>query len=799
MKKIFTLLLMAVIVIGFTAAPSFASVLPENPPVVGEESTTTDFYSHWQPASFGASRVGDQGVVMAMTSGFGLRAGFRTAFNATDFEMQVDLSYMDPGTALITFFGPQGSYIGGNGAYLSIEFLKHTTEANKFLVAVQVGSAAHHVSLPEFVPEGQDPWEDPAWTGYHVIAPDQVFTVSIEEVGSDVNVVINGQTFTVASSTFYQDFADKTSAYYLVGALNLDGSIQTATMNYIVDDVRRTYYETDGVYDTFKSNLEALETALLEDLSVIANVQAAQAINNNLDIATLYSYDQAYYQARYDAATATLDAAILTLGGDIVLDELETAIVSLETKVLEITNQATANTANTQLGVASTKADEVDSSEFSPEQNQRLSDLEARIAQAELDLLDAVRGVLNGQLNGFTTATATLTNISEINAAIDAKEAVNMGLLSLLPEDEHSDLEAIYDQAELALSNASSTLAGWTVNDDTYVIVNEDVIEATFMGEGLGDNGNGIFYSLETLDVRNFKMTLSVESITNAAGGWISFGIMENPEIFSTTDDASVQDNKGLFFLIIPEANNRARIEIYLLSLYSNRFFDAQRTDTLSVDLTQDLDIVFSTVMQTVSGVSEEYMSISIGGQMMDSDIPTTRSMLTALIDNTGYLYIAGSGGNASSKNTVKISMINDELPTAESLVVAYSPEPYLVTTDIEFDKETTTNKTIEFYSRGLDIVVKVDGTVLDAANYTYASNVLTLNAAYLDTLESGDYTVTVETDGGTASVALTVNAAPEVEPESNVTLVVVIVVASVAVVGAGVGAFFFFKKKKLA
>jgi hypothetical protein len=797
MKKIITLLLIATVVISGMARPSFASVLPENPPVIGEESTTTDFYSHWQPASFGANRVGDQGVVMAMTSGFGLRAGFRTAFDATDFEMQADLTYMDPGTAFITFFGPQGSYIGGNGAYLSIEFVKHTTAANTYLVAVQVGSAAHHVSLPEFVLSEQGDWEDPAWTGYHVVAADNVFTVSIKETDNNVDVVINGQTFTVASSTFYQDFPDKTNAHYLVGAINLDGSIQTVTMNYIVDATRRTYYEDDGVYDSFKTNLELLETALNEDLSVAANVQAAQAINNNLDIDTLYEYDQNYFQDRYDDAVALLDAAILELGGDIVLDDLETAIVSLETKVAAITNQATAELADDQLIITSTKASEVDSTEFTPEQVQRLTDLEARITQAEADLLAEVRTVLNNQLSNFTSATTTLTSINEVNVAIDAKEAVNMGLLSLLPDDEHASFEATYDNANQALLSATNTLDGWTVNDNTYVIVNDDTIEATFMGSGLGEDGNGIFYSLESLDVRNFKMTLSIESITNTAGGWISFGIMENPEIFSTADDSSVQDNKGLFFLIIPEANGRARVEIYLLSLYSNRFFDAQRTDTLNIDITQDVEIVFSTEMRTVSGVSEEYMSISIGGQTMDSDVPTTRSMLTALIENTGYLYVAGTGGNSDSKNTVAIKMINDELPNADSLVADYAPEPYLITSSIEFTKGSTSDANIEVYGRGLDITVKLNGTVVDDTNYTYDANVLKLSAAYLETLDSGDYNVTIETDGGSVSVQLAVEA-EEVVETSNGATTIIIIVSSVAVVG-GAGAFFFIKKKRLA
>ncbi len=795
MKKLVSFGLIVVLAFLLMANKAKAGVLPENPPVIGVESTTTDFYSHWQPGSFGATRLGDQAVAMALTSGFGLRAGFRTPFNATDFEMQLDLSYMDPGTAAITFFGPQGSYISGNGAVLTIEFVKHTTVANKYLVAVQIGSGVHNVSLPEFILVEQGDWEDANWKGYHVVAPEDVITVSIKEVGSNVNVTINGQVFTVASSTFYSNFADKTNSYFLVGALNIDGSIQTLIANYVVDASKRAYYAEDGVYDTFKTNLVALEAALLEDLSVIANVQAAQAINANLDIDTLKIYDKNFYQARFDAAQDTLDAAIKELGGDIVLDELEASIVNLEGKVNLITNYTTANQAVLQLAIAEEKELDVDSTDFSPEQLTRLNDLSGRIQAADALIISKVHDLVSGQIDAFEAAVLDLSDISKVNAALDARAAVSNNLISLLEEADQVEFNDAFDAAETVLNNATQTLEGWIVGDNTYVIENNNKIEATFLGSGLGEGNNGLFYELEELDVRNFKMTLDISAITVEAGGWISFGLMENPEIFSTADDASVQNNKGLFFLIIPDGANQARVEIYMLSLYSNRFFDAKRTATLTINLTNEIEIDFSTEMKSVSGVTDEYLRISIGGQVMTGDTITTRSLKTSLATGKGYLYLAATGGTYASKNTLSVSLINEKNPFSESLVVPYAPAPHVLTTTLSYELESLTDKNIEFYNRDLSYTVKVNDVVVDAANYTYANNILKLKSSFLETLEAGEHVVKIETAGGSANVALSIIAAPVAPQSSNRALVLSLSIGG-GVIALAAAAFFVFKKK---
>src|SRR5690606_38360269 len=176
----------------------------------------------------------------------------------------------------------------------SIEFLRHSTVPNKYLVAVQTTSGgAHNVSMPEFVPEGQPAWDDDAaWVGYILEAENNIVTVKILESGDNVTVTINGRDFVVASSKFYQDFNDKKAAHFLVGTINKEGTIQTVTANYVLDGARRAYYAEEGVFETFKQNLISLESALegdLEDIDVVSGADRKSTRLNSSHVKISYA------------------------------------------------------------------------------------------------------------------------------------------------------------------------------------------------------------------------------------------------------------------------------------------------------------------------------------------------------------------------------------------------------------------------------------------------------------------------------------------------------------------------------
>ena len=271
------------------------------------------------------------------------------------------------------------------------------------------------------------------------------------------------------------------------------------------------------------------------------------------------------------------------------------------------------------------KIAEVDATDFSVEQIARFDALKDRATVATALVATNIKNLVVAQVDAFADAVLDLATIDLVNAALVVRSAISTNLITLLEEADQTTVNASFLASDAALQDATQELEGWILGNNTYVVAEEETVGATFLGSGLND-GNGLFYSDEKLDVRNFTMVLDIQSLTSTTGGWLSFGIMEKTEVFSTAEDSTVQENKGLFFLFIPEGISGARVEIYQMSLYSNRFFDAIKQEVLHIDLTVDVVISITTEMRTVAGVTEEYMVISIGGDTMDGETKIGRA-----------------------------------------------------------------------------------------------------------------------------------------------------------------------------
>ena len=311
MKKRLFLLLTLLFSLSFMFTAK-AAVYPENPPVIGVDNPTTNFREVYETNYFGAKRYGDEGTILAFNSNWGFRALSRTTYDVTDFSAKLDLTCIDKKTTAMFIFGPQASYPTA-GASLIIQILKHTSIDTKYIMVVS--NSAHNTSMSEFVLPEQGSWEDPAWTGYHLSLEDHIVEFSIKETGDNVLVTINGREFNVASSKFYQGFTTipKTASYLMFGSINGGGTTQTVVAHYLNDAARKVYYQENGVYYSFKNNLEALETALTKDLTIEANAVAAHRIFLSLNLESLMTHDKNFYNDRYQAAKTTINAAIEAL------------------------------------------------------------------------------------------------------------------------------------------------------------------------------------------------------------------------------------------------------------------------------------------------------------------------------------------------------------------------------------------------------------------------------------------------------------------------------------------------------
>ena len=99
---------------------------------------------------------------------------------------------------------------------------------------------------------------------------------------------------------------------------------------------------------------------------------------------------------------------------------------------------------------------------------------------------------------------------------------------------------------------------------------------------------------------------------------------------------------------------------------------------------------------------------------------------------------------------------------------------------------------------------VKVDGAIVDAANYTVmeGSTIVTLNADYLNTLAAGSHTMEIEWTDGSVSTTFTVHAAAAAEndaqsSQSSGSRLWIWIVLIVVLGAGGLGIVLFYKKKK--
>lgn len=74
------------------------------------------------------------------------------------------------------------------------------------------------------------------------------------------------------------------------------------------------------------------------------------------------------------------------------------------------------------------------------------------------------------------------------------------------------------------------------------------------------------------------------------------------------------------------------------------------------------------------------------------------------------------------------------------------------------FSKAAPEDVAFTFTGRGLTLTsLKIGGTAVNAANYTFENNVLTLSSTYLATLTNGDKSFALVLNGGSFTLTVTV------------------------------------------
>ena len=233
----------------------------------------------------------------------------------------------------------------------------------------------------------------------------------------------------------------------------------------------------------------------------------------------------------------------------------------------------------------------------------------------------------------------------------------------------------------------------------------------------------------------------------------MTFGILEKPEMWIYADDDTVQENKGIFFLVSRLNATTANVQAFLCSLSSNRFYDSPLTQNLMLTLGQEWKISFKEVKKTISGLEDTYFEMHFNNKQFDQEIIASRKIKTVLgAEKEGYFIAASSGYSSSNPCVFSINSINGVSPTAPSIRKGGLYEaPTCSNGSLSEDNTFTCNVD----TKGADIKsVKVDSTTLNAADYTYSDGKLTISKDFINTLENGTHTVKITTAGGTTSIS---------------------------------------------
>ena len=286
------------------------SVVNVNAAEVGTKSDDSPYFSLWQGGSFGVDRLNETKVEITHPAGWGQRGGFVDSYDLTTLDITVDMSNVKQMAGVpvaLLFLNPNFADQGYIGAgMLTMDILPQAADQGNYLVTYSL-SGSHNVSAEGF---SHGTSFHPDYSGALVETTDDLVNIKFSYQDGNVIVNLNGIELTVPSG--FSVFTDPTNVQVLTTAFNGTGNV-TYTVE-ITDAARRAYYGESGEYGVAKALLTQYTEALTADLTVEANVLAAKAIRDQINLSNIKEYDLVNLQPIKTANDEVLQAALDALG-----------------------------------------------------------------------------------------------------------------------------------------------------------------------------------------------------------------------------------------------------------------------------------------------------------------------------------------------------------------------------------------------------------------------------------------------------------------------------------------------------
>lgn len=745
--------------VGAKAVGTYAGEY-SNAPASGEVASDSFIGNAWH-TTVGARRIDDRAVIVTDTSNWGFRAKYKNdkKFDCSDFSFTYDVSQLIDGTVLCTIMGATPGAYASENSMITVDILESLTDAHTYRVTCSTGGL-HNISIESFT-DGTTWADDANFEGVTITAPDDVISVKLKRVNSTLSrVTVNDNVFEVQTSELYKNFVDDYNAYYAIGMFNNASTVQSYIVEQIGDAADEVYYSAEGDFGKAKVELNELKTT---PLTTVDQIIAAKEKLDSCAYTRLYAWDKSYFAELFGEVESRINAAVASAANTVAIKLFANKVTAFEEACNDLSTVEKAQVALNAYLAAQSALEGVNIAALEGDDLTVYNTAKAKYDENITKLLAGFETVYEASVAAFESKVANAVSNVDVAAAYSLKNSIPTYFSEYLADAKIEAWSARVDAAMALLTEKTTfTHDNWEQGSTSRVIENNG--ELQIMTYGSADTtGSGVFagselINKEKISASDFEMVINIQSLPESNGSWLTIGIMEKPEMWILDDTDKVQENKGIFFLIARIDSIHLRVQAFLCSLTSNRFYDSPLSQTLSVDYTNDIKISFKEVSKTIAGVTDTYFEMSFNDQSFDQEVITSRKIKTVLgSTKEGYLVTASSGVGQKNPILYTIKTINGVAANASSIVKAVDKTPTSTDTEKTFVYGSA-SATVSFAidTKDLEISkIEVDNAAIASSNYTVGTSKITLKNAFLKTLSVGDHTVKATTSAGSVSWTL--------------------------------------------
>lgn len=788
-------------------------------PAPGTTDPSTLFEARWQGSSYGFKRIGDTEVAVTGQSQWGMRCDYGpNKFTRDEFEISLDLSAFPAADCISIILGADYcTYMTEGAAQLCMEILKSPiaeTPHDYMITLNRSGSkneGHNETTVNGWVNNEQAPWLD-SYQGAIVTAEDDIITLGFNNVTeTTADFYVNDYKKSLAVGEVFETL-DK--EFYLTIGTGVNTGERHFVVNHVYGKGDKEYYGPTGQYQKVKGEIDAfIKKASETEIKVIDDFVNIYVESNNISFENIKPHDVTYLKQSLDPVVNTLkETAISKFGNEAFISLYQVTLESLEGLQNDFDKSETLNEAIAKCKELEQLKITIDGLTLTDEEKANYEKLVGKYNEVLLKVNKACGDFYTNSINSAIKLMDEATTIEQVNAAENAFLNIDTLYASYVDETLRAELEQKLNKSrntfveKFTLTEEEANALGLgKPTESTFVNKTDKGISfSTFGGTSTGsEEGSGLLFKKEALDVADFSVTYNVKNFSQYA---ISF--MAKPTFWSNADDPSVQEHKGLVFLVRSKNETTASVESYLIDGTANRFFDGQVSlNTFDIPKTGEITLSFKLKTVNQSGIYDNYFEYDFNGNKYESPIIKAFSLLGAFDNAKGYFGIGSQGGSSSERLSMEITDINGNNPATSKTVaktVDYTPKIYEQSYSFELESK---NNLIVPVNPMLKIISKVaiDGNELTKEDYSYTRNsTLTLKASVLNKLSKGEHTLSITTDGGKAETKLTITGKDEEietpEPEEGLSsgAIAGIAIGSAAGIGLLGGLFYFlFKKKK--